>query len=191
MESDWPVQVTGFPTLTVTTPRLDVRPLTAEDAKDVGEIFADPRTQRWLPFPREYGPIDGLAWCTDLAIERRDSGSGDHYGASRREDGRLVACLWTKRTDWVARSTEVSYAVTPDARGYGFAPEALDALGIALLLEHQFQRVELRVAAGNQSSRRVAEKAGFRYEGLLRNAGYVHTGRSDLELWSLVAGDLT
>src|SRR5205823_14483834 len=103
---------------------------------------------------------------------------------------RLVGCLWTKRTDWMARTTEVSLAVAPDARGFGVAPEAVDALAIALLLEHDFERVELRVVPGNLASRRVAEKAGFTYEGLLRNAGYVHSGRVDLEAWSLVAADL-
>jgi RimJ/RimL family protein N-acetyltransferase len=190
MSSTWPVALRRFPELTVATPRLHVRPLAADDAKQVAEIFADKQTQRWLPFPQEYGPIEARAWCTEFAAERRDSGSGDHYGVVRREDGRVVGCLWGKRTDWVARSIEVAYAVAADARGFGVAPEAVDALAIALILEHGFQRIELRVAPGNVASRRVAEKAGFTYEGLLRNAGHVHSGRVDLEAWSLVAADL-
>jgi len=182
--------VRPFPSLTVATPRLDVRQLAAADAIDVKEIFADRHTLRWLPFPSGYGPIEELAWCTDLARERRDSGAGDHYGILRREDDRVVGLLWTKRTDWVAMTTEVSFAVAPSARGFGVAAEALDALSVALVLEHGLQRVELRVVPGNTAARRVAEKAGFVYEGLLRNAGHVHSGRVDLEMWSLVAGDL-
>jgi ribosomal-protein-alanine N-acetyltransferase len=184
------VAVRRFPRLTVATPRLTVRPVTAEDAPVVAVVFADKQTQRWLPFPKEYGNIEAHAWCTEMAAERRDSGSGDHYGVVRREDDQLVGCLWTKRTDWVSRVTEVAYAVAPDARGFGVAAEAVDAVAIALILEHGFQRVELRVAPGNLASRRVAEKAGFTYEGLLRSAGYVHSGRVDLEVWSLVAADL-
>ena len=179
-----------FPHLAVATPRLHVRPLGPDDAKAVGEIFADPRTQRWLPFAQDSGPIDGLAWCTDLAEERRQAGAGDHYGGIRREDDRLVACLWTDRTDWVARAVEVSYAVAPEVRGFGFAGEALVVLALALIREHRFERIELRVAPGNLASRRVAEKAGFTYEGLLRNAGFVQCGRVDVQIWSLVAADL-
>ncbi len=190
MTSSWPVALRRFPSLTVSTPRLHVRPLVADDAKHVDEVFGDRQTRRWLPFPQEYGLIDGRAWCTELAEERRDSGGGDHYGAVRREDGRLVGCLWTRRTDWTARSTEIWYAVAAHTRGFGVAAEAVDALAIALLLEHGFQRVEVRVAPGNVASRRVVEKAGFTYEGLLRNAGHVHSGRVDLEIWSLVAADL-
>jgi RimJ/RimL family protein N-acetyltransferase len=182
--------VRRFPTLTVSTPRTHVRPLTPADAPAVAEIFADKQAQRWLPLPAVSGQIDAEGWCGDMAEERRDSGSGDHYGVVRREDDRVVGCLWAKRTDWVSRVTEVAYAIAPDARGFGFAAEALDALAIALILEHGFQRVEVRVAPGNTASRRVVEKAGFTYEGLLRNAGCVPSGRVDLEVWSLVAADL-
>jgi [ribosomal protein S5]-alanine N-acetyltransferase len=184
------VAVRRFPVLTMSTPRLLVRALTVGDSYAVTDIFADKQTQRWLPFPQEIGRIDGRAWCTDMAAERRDSGTGDHYGVVRREDDRLVGCLWTKRTDWAARVTEVAYAVAADARGFGVAAEAVDGLAIALILEHGFQRVEVRVAPGNTASRRVVEKAGMSYEGLLRNAGHVHSGRVDLEIWSLVAADL-
>ncbi|MEH0842797.1 GNAT family protein [Micromonospora sp. CPCC 205711] len=184
------VAVRRFPQLTVSTPRTEVRPLAAGDAKAVDEIFADRQTQRWLPLAESSGRIEGRAWCTELARQRRDSGEGDHYAVLRREDDRVVGCLWTRRTDWGARLTEVSYALAPHARGFGLAAEAVDALAIALILEHGFQRVELRVAPGNVASRRVAEKAGFSYEGLLRNAGYVRGARVDLELWSLVAADL-
>jgi ribosomal-protein-alanine N-acetyltransferase len=187
----WSVALRRFPSLEVETPRLQVRPLVGDDEKHVSQIFGDKLVRRWLPVAEddELG-FDGYEWCTELAVERRDSGAGDHYGIVRREDGRMVGCLWTKNTDWLSRSTEVSCAVAAEARGYGVAPEAIDVLAIALLLEHRFQRIELQVAPGNLSFRRVAEKAGFTYEGLLRNAGRLHSGRVDLEMWSLVAADL-
>jgi ribosomal-protein-alanine N-acetyltransferase len=189
--STWSVALRRFPSLSVETPRLLVRPLVVDDAKRVGEVFDDKLVRRWIPVADDdVAGVDGYDWCTELAVERRDSGAGDHYGIQRREDGRLVGCLWTKNTDWLARTTEIAYAVAAEARGYGVAPEAVDVLALALLLEHRFQRIELRVVPGNVASRRVAEKAGFIYEGLLRNAGQVHSGRVDLEMWSLVAADL-
>ena len=172
------------------TPRLDVRPLVAADAVAVDEVLGDRQTLRWLSFPAGVSQPDGLYWCTGLAEQRRSAGVGDHYGVIRREDERLVGLLWTRRTDWGAKTTEVSFAVSAKARGFGVAAGALDALTIALLLEHGFQRIELRLVPGNTAARRVADKAGFVYEGLLRNAGAVHNGRVDLEMWSLVAGDL-
>ena len=43
---------------------------------------------------------------------------------------------------------------------------------------------------GNTASQRAAEKAGFMREGVARNAGYVHDGRVDMALFSLVPDDL-
>jgi RimJ/RimL family protein N-acetyltransferase len=184
------LQTRRFPDLIVATPRLHVRALDIADAPDIDVILADRQTQRWLSYPDDPATLDGLTWCTELAARQRDTGDGDHYAVLRREDGRLIGLLWTCRTDWSARTTEICFVVAPSARGYGVGAESVDALAVALLLEHGFQRVELRVAPGNTASRRVAEKAGFVYEGRQRNAGYVHGCRTDLEMWSLVAGDL-
>lgn len=186
-----------FPTLTLATPRLQVRPVEPEHAAVVTRIFADRQTQRWLPVPAEGDAVDFSqvadleGWFAGSASEHRASGDGDHYVLVRREDEQVIGCLWTKRTDWLARSTELACAVAPPVRGFGLAAEAVDALAISLLLEHGFHRVELRVAPGNVAFRRVAEKAGFTYEGLLRNAGHVRSGRVDLEVWSFVPADLT
>lgn len=179
-----------FPELTVVTPRLLVRPLTADDTVGVAAVFDDRQTRRWMSLPSPYTESDAKMWCTWMAAERRTSGDGDHYGIIQREDERLLGVVWTKRTDWATMSTEISYAVAPDARGFGYTAEAADALAVDLILEHGFQRVELRVAAGNVASRRVAEKAGFVYEGMLRNAGVVESGRVDESVWSLVPADL-
>jgi RimJ/RimL family protein N-acetyltransferase len=52
-----------------------------------------------------------------------------------------------------------------------------------------FARVEIRAATGNVASQRVAERAGYVREGVLRSAGYVHAGRVDLVVFSRLAAD--
>ena len=59
-----------------------------------------------------------------------------------------------------------------------------------MLRDQGVERLELRAATGNLASQRVAEKAGFTREGVLRNAGYVNDGRVDMVVYSLVRGDL-
>ncbi|GLY97984.1 GNAT family protein [Actinoplanes sp. NBRC 103695] len=53
-----------------------------------------------------------------------------------------------------------------------------------------FERVELRIAPGDTASQRLAAKAGFVREGVARNAGFIHGGRVDLVIHSLVRADL-
>lgn len=179
-----------FPSLQVATPRLLVRSLLVDDAERVAEVFADRQSQLWLPVPRNYDVAAAYTWCSDLAVRRRDQGDGDHLGLVRRDDDRLVGCLWIKNADRSDGVAELAFAVAPDCRGFGLAAEALDAVAISLLLEHGFARVQLRVAAGNRAALGVVQRAGFTFEGVLRNAGRLYNGRVDLKMWSLVLADI-
>lgn len=71
-------------------------------------------------------------------------------------------------------------------RGKGLTTAAVVALS-RWALDSGMERVELRIAPENLASRRVAERAGFHFEGVLRNAGFTHDGRIDLMMFSLLA----
>lgn len=106
------------------------------------------------------------------------------------DSNRLLASLHIKETNWRALTSEVGYWVSPWARGRGIAAEATRAAGEWLLIAEGFERLELRAAAGNVASQRVADRAGFTREGVLRNAGITHSGRVDLVVFSMIRGDL-
>lgn len=57
------------------------------------------------------------------------------------------------------------------------------------MLGQGFARVEVRAAVGDVGSQRVAQKAGFRRQGVLRRAGYTHGGPVDLVVLSRIAED--
>jgi len=57
------------------------------------------------------------------------------------------------------------------------------------VLGQGFARVEVRTVVGNVGSQRVAQKAGFRRQGVLRRAGYTHGGSVDLVVLSRIAED--
>lgn len=66
---------------------------------------------------------------------------------------------------------------------------ALLMLSQWIFQETGFQRIELRVAANNIASQRVAGKARFVREGIARNAGYTNSGRCDLIIFSKIPSD--
>jgi RimJ/RimL family protein N-acetyltransferase len=178
----------SFPDHHLTTQRLLLRPYSVDDVDAIVSAAGDELIQRWLPLPRPYTREDAVQWCTVQAPEARTSGAGLARAVTRH--GRLVGSIDLKRTDWAAGVTEIGYWAAPEARGHGYLAEATEALARWTLAEVGFHRVELRVATGNAASRRVAEKAGFRTEGVARSAGYVHGGRVDLVVYSLVRSDL-
>lgn len=178
-----------FPRVDLQSERLRLRPFELADAPDVLEACSDPLTNRWLPLPRPYTSNVAAAWCTRITERLRDTGDGVYFALVPKTD-RLVGCAGLKRTDWAALVSEISYWVSPWARGQGYASEAVRAIASWLLGDLQFERLELRVATANTESIRVAEKAGFRREGVMRNAGFIHEGRVDLALYSLIRPDL-
>ncbi|MFJ8444403.1 GNAT family N-acetyltransferase [Kitasatospora griseola] len=172
------------------TDRLTLRPFNSTDIRDTQASCADELTQRWLPLPQPYTLDDATAWCTTVAHSLRESGDGIHFAVTDTRTRHLLGTVGLKKTDWRARVSEVGYWVSPWARGQGIAAEATRALAHWLLMDRRFQRLELRAATENTASQKVALKAGLHREGILRNAGFTHTGRIDLVLFSLLPNDL-
>lgn len=182
-----------FPRVNLNTERLELRGFTIADVDDVLAGAADPETQRWLPLPapgEPYTRADAERWCREQAPACRASGEGIQWAAVLRDGGMFVGSFGLTRTLWNAASTEVGYWVGPWARGCGLASEAVAAIARWTLKEQRFQRLTLKAAPGNHASRRVAERNGFVYEGIERNAMPLHRGRTDLALYSLIPSDL-
>ena len=72
--------------------------------------------------------------------------------------------------DWAAMITEIHYWTASWARGRGYAAEAARVVARWALTEQGFARITLRTVIGNTASQKVAAAAGFRFEGVLRNA---------------------
>lgn len=167
---------------------LVLRELLGADAADVALACQDVETQRWLPLPRAYTEATAAEFISSIAPAQQRGGDGVVRAVER--GGRLVGCVDLKHTDWAARTTETGYWVAPWARRQRVGSTATRALASWALTSGGIERVELLAATGNRGSQRVAEAAGFVREGVARNAGYVHGGRVDLVVYSLIAGDL-
>lgn len=170
-------------------PDLTVGSIRAEDADELVTAFEDPELRRWLPLPSPYTHELATSWCTDIARELRESGRGVVVAVRRGRS--LIASIDAKRVDWRARTLELSYWTAPAHRGQGVMSSAVRTVADHLLRVESFERVELRIAAANHASLRVAEKAGFVREGAARNAGFTDSGRTDLVIHSLIRGDLS
>jgi RimJ/RimL family protein N-acetyltransferase len=128
--------------------------------------------ERWLG-RYEDGWRDGS--CAGFAI--RDA-AGDAVG--------FVAYV---KLDLDGAQGELGYVVAPAARGRGVASRAVGLLTEWGLAELGLHRVELRIDPANAASSRVAERNGYRLEGVLRSVAFKEGLRSDVAVWSRLAGD--
>jgi RimJ/RimL family protein N-acetyltransferase len=91
--------------------------------------------------------------------------------------------------DLAAQEGEIGYAVAPDGRGRGVATRAVDLLtrwGFEML---GLERIELWIDVRNEASARVAERCGYRLDGVLRSVHFKEGRRQNFGIWSRLAGD--
>jgi len=84
------------------------------------------------------------------------------------EAGALVGGTGLHRIDWKGPRFEIGYWRRTDRAGRGYATEAVRALSRMAFDVLAAERVEIRMDDRNLASARVAERAGFRFEALLR-----------------------
>ncbi|MDF3299758.1 GNAT family N-acetyltransferase [Streptomyces tropicalis] len=188
-----------FPTISISTERLVLRPLDEDDVPALAAMMNDEQVASWTDVPQPFGEDRARTWITGHAPAERAAGRGLDLAVTEFLTQRLVGVVQLTRTDWHVRSTELSYIVAPWARGEGYASEAALATARWLFRDQKFERVELRTAADNTASQQVAQKIGCISEGVLRNACIAHVRtedggwtdlRTDFIVWSLLPEDL-
>ena len=152
-----------------------------EDAAFVCEACQDPEIQRWMPLiPRPYEMEHALGFV-------RGEIDGSHQFAVE-VDGRPVGSVGLKLGD--SDVGEAGYWCAPGVRGGGFITRALELLCSYGFHELGLARIQLRTDPDNLPSQRVAEKAGFQREGVLRSSIRHPDGRRrDMVMWSLLPKD--
>ena len=86
-------------------------------------------------------------------------------------------------------AAELGYCMSRTYWGQGIMPEALKAVLDYLFDQAHFRRVMAKHDIANPKSGRVMQKAGMKYEGTLRQAGYNNRGIIDIIVMAILASD--
>lgn len=151
--------------LELTGDRLLLRPWQPSDADAVYSIMQDREMHRFLQLPDPYTRDDAARYVTELAVTPRAEGSGLDCALVERTSGRLVGSARLR----LAEGAQVGYWIAPDAQGNGYATEATRLLADCAFGAGE-HRIELECDVRNLASARTALAAGFRFEGVARDA---------------------
>ncbi|WP_030771597.1 GNAT family N-acetyltransferase [Streptomyces sp. NRRL F-2664] len=173
---------------TLTTERLVLRPFVPEDAAEVYAACQDPEIQRWNEVPSPYTRAHADTWVHETVPAGWRGDTAYSFAVRLGPQGPLVAALGVHpRGESVF---EVGFWAVAEHRGRGYVAEALGAAARWAFTELGAGRLEWRAEPDNAASRAVAEKAGFRMEGILR-AGIRHRGTlRDCRVGALLPSDL-
>jgi aminoglycoside 6'-N-acetyltransferase len=170
----------------VTPPAVTLRPLRGPDL-DV--LLAQP----------EAGGPPGLEVTQEerrRRLERVVRRSGA-FGEGRLDlavclDGRLVGRVDARRPEGAMPPgvVEIGIGLFAEARGRGVGRVAVGLLVARLFDEDEIHRVQASTALDNTAMRRVLERAGFAFEGVLRSfMPDGRGGRDDYALYAITRGD--
>jgi RimJ/RimL family protein N-acetyltransferase len=168
--------------------RLLLRPWARADAPAVQAACSDPMTQRWLPLPSPYTLADAERWVTEGGHLLRRDGSGMQSAVVERSTEQLVGSCEVRMHPTRRNCVEIGYWIAPWARGRGYGAEVVDRM-CRWCYKHGVVRVELLAAVPNVASQRVALRAGFVREGVIRSAVALAAESADAVLFSRLATD--
>lgn len=162
-----------------------LREVREDDRAVTLSTMRDPVVARWLNMPAAPGDRDFDAL---LRVARAGRDSGDRIDYAVTEAGvdlSLGAVIASRRH---RDNYEVAYLAREEGRGRGLMTRAVRLL-CEWLLDEGVGRIEVRTHPENLASQRLAERAGFTREGLERKSIWLHGGRVDAIVWSLLPGD--
>jgi RimJ/RimL family protein N-acetyltransferase len=171
------------------TADLIIRPPAAEDAEQAFELLNDPDVQLWNPGRACPDLETAQAWCRDGA----DWSDGSHatWHAVDKVTLRMVGNVSLFAIDADDQVAKIGYRVLRSARGRGLARQMVDAVTRWAFDSRGLMRVQLEHSVFNTASCRVAEAAGFVFEGTARSAYAVPGGdvREDCHIHGRLPGD--
>jgi RimJ/RimL family protein N-acetyltransferase len=162
---------------------------------DVAELVAaldgDPEITHWMhQIPQPYTESDARGYISASTAVWR-AGSGATF-AVRDESQRIAGSLGMRVIDAEDDVVEVGYWTAAHSRGRGLTTRALVLVSHWLFDTVGAARIQLRADVENIASQRVAEKAGFVREGVLRSSGVNARlrRRVDYVMYSLLPDEL-
>jgi len=169
-------------------PRILLRKLRRLDAPALAKAAHDREIYRntWIPFPYT---LDDAYDFIKKAEKFWEEGTAYPFTIVWKETGEIAGGIGLQILSRRHASAELGYWIARKRRRQGVVSEAI-ALTLAWGFEDlKLHRIQAHVIEGNEASVGVLNKAGFTYEGIVRD-GMKHHGRwKNLHRFSMLKGD--
>lgn len=143
----------------------------------------------WMPWATKEPTVDESEENVRRARLRYLERSDLRLHVFEKETGELIGSSGLHRIDWEARKFEIGYWIRTLWGGRGFMTEAVAGIMDLAIIQLQANRVEIRCDARNLRSSAIAERLGFKLEGVLRSESCDVDGRArDTMVFAKVRG---
>ncbi|MHC4479671.1 MAG: GNAT family N-acetyltransferase [Planctomycetota bacterium] len=172
--------------------RIRIRRCRAADADALYEAARESIAEagRWVPWCHaDYSRDQSEQWLASRPEAWR-RGEAYSFFIEDAQTGRLLGGCGLNTIDWANNRANLGYWVRSSATGRGVATAAARLLLAIGFEDLGLQRIEIVSAVENLGSRRVAQKAGAKEEGILRKRFLLGGEPHDAVMHSVIAEDL-
>ncbi len=168
-----------------------LRPVRREDAVPIAEAACESlaEMQSWMPWCHPgYSAKESATWVKS-SQQAWKKGTAYEFAILDKASGAYLGGCGLNWLNPAYKLANLGYWVRSSQTRRGVATEAARLLARFGFRELRLNRIEIVVAVGNLPSQRVAEKAGARREGILRNRLEVAGQPTEAIMFSLVPAD--
>jgi RimJ/RimL family protein N-acetyltransferase len=169
--------------------KIELRRFDEDDIPAVIAACQDAEIVRFTKVPDRYGEAEARVWRVESDRQRRE-GLGIHFLVFDAAGSELLGSIGMHELDWEERRASIGYWTAAAARQRGVATRGVRELSRWALAELGLARVQIFADVVNERSQKVAERAGFTREGVLRSFSELDGRRYDAVVFSLLPADL-
>lgn len=169
------------------TKRLLLDQFTREDQGFVFKALSHPEVIRH--YGVEYHTMEATKEQMDYFENLYSQKTGIWWKIADREKGEALGAIGMNNYQPQHNRAEIGYWLLPEHWGRGIITEALEVMVAYLFREWRLHRIEAVVEAGNRNSSKVLVRAGFVYEGTLRDCEIKHGKYISLLMFSRLSTD--
>lgn len=172
------------------TDRLILRRFVIEDADEMYNNWAnDDEVTKYLTWPT-HSSVDVTKYILNGWIEKYENDNFYNWAIVLKETGQVIGNISVVELREDIESAIVGYCMSRSLWGQGIMPEALGEVIAFLFDEVGLNRVAAEHDVNNPKSGRVMQKAGMRFDGILRQAGRNNQGIIDVAWYSVLKDEV-
>lgn len=156
-------------TQTIETSRLFLRRFRYSDAEDVLNLWASKPEIQYLYSEPVYTTLDEVISLIDKFIRAYDNEHYYRWAIVDKNDKKCIGQIAYYLVDSKNHLAEIEYCLASEYQCRGYMTEAVKSILDFGFNKIGLHRVQISTKEINSASRRVIEKCGFQYEGMLRD----------------------
>jgi ribosomal-protein-alanine N-acetyltransferase len=167
------------------TTRLTLTPVQARNARELWKVLNAPDLRKYQDIPRvAVEEFERQVRNRPRALDGRSTGRFE-WLIQLGEHPNVIGWISLRVNDRAPNVGEIGYSLIEQARGKGFATEALQALVDEAFAQGELEEMQACTVPENTPSRNVLARVGFHEERLIRSGAVIRGRHVDVVLYRL------